>query len=152
MFPDFEEDNSNFIHPAVISKKEIDDKIAHFGTNAFVIESNESIFRASTSFDSFHYQTKYQQSNSALLVGFLMSWLKRCMILTILKETLPVGVVYLEVLLTHGCPLSLCSVCNIKNGLRILTNQFCRIKEIQDKDGSVRYKTPNPCAELVLNL
>lgn len=62
------------------TKAEIEEKITHYGTQAFVAKSNMDVFKIGTSFESFHYQAKYPLSNIALLAGFLMLWLKHCII------------------------------------------------------------------------
>lgn len=68
LFPNFIEDNSDFSCLLVISEKEIEERISCFDMNAYVTESNEDVFKAGISFDSFHYQAKYWLSDSALLV------------------------------------------------------------------------------------
>lgn len=67
------------------------------------------------------------------------------------KEALLVGVVYPAVLLAHGCPVSLllAMVCDIQNGLKILTEKLCKVKTVRTRDGSKKYKTPNPQIELL---
>lgn len=47
------------------------------------------------------------------------------------------------------CALSLlpAMVCDVQNELRILTEKFCKAKEVHAKDGSTRTKTPNPCTK-----
>lgn len=67
LFPNLHQNNPNFSRLPVISEKEIEESIAYFETNACVIESNEDIFKAGTSFDNFHYQAKYGLSDTALL-------------------------------------------------------------------------------------
>lgn len=118
--------------------------------NVYATESDEAIFKVDTSFDSFHCQAKPQPLDLALLAGFLMLWLKRCVIPTTPKENLLVGVVYPAVLLAHGHPLSFLSeiVYGIQNGLRVLTEKFCKAKEVYNKDGSIRTKTSNSQIEL----
>lgn len=80
----------------------------------------------------------------------MLLWLKRCVVPAAPKESLSIGVVYPTVLLPHGHPLSLlpAMVCDIQNGLRILTERFCKVKEVRAKDGSTRTKTPNLRIEL----
>lgn len=44
LFPNFDEDNFDFSRLSVISEKEIEERIAHFGTNAYITESDKDIF------------------------------------------------------------------------------------------------------------
>ena len=78
-------------------------------TSSYTIESNEDIFRPDTVFESFHYQAKVPMSDRALLMGFLMLWLKRYVVLTLPHEVIVVDVVYLGVLLAHRKFISLSS-------------------------------------------
>lgn len=79
-----------------------------------------------------------------------MLWLKRCVVPIEPKEALFVGVVYLAVLLAYGRPFSLLPaiVCGTHNGLRVLTEKFCKVKEVLNKEGSSKTKIPNPHIEL----
>jgi len=45
-------------------------------TGSYTIESNEDTFKPDTVFESFHHQAKVSMSDRALLMGFLMLWLK----------------------------------------------------------------------------
>lgn len=40
----------------VCTEAEVAERIAHFGTQAYVAKSDEDIFKAGTSFESFHHQ------------------------------------------------------------------------------------------------
>ena len=59
-------------------------------------------FRRGTVFESFHYQAKTPISNRALLAGFLMIWLKRCVVPTLPYEVIVADVVYPMILLAFG--------------------------------------------------
>ena len=74
---------------------------------SYVTESNEDTFKPDTDFDSFHHQAKISISDRALLAGFLMLWMKRCIVPTLPDEVIVADVVYLAVLLVHGRSLSL---------------------------------------------
>ena len=63
------------------------------------MESNEDTFKPDIVFDSFHHQAKIPISDEALLAGFLMMWLKRCIVPTLPHEVVVADVVYLTVLL-----------------------------------------------------
>jgi len=60
---------------------------------------NEDTFRPCTIFENFHYQAKTPISNRALLAGFLMLWLKRCIVPTLPHKVIVTDVVYPAVLL-----------------------------------------------------
>ena len=49
-------------------------------TNSYTTESNEDTFKQDMVFESFHHQAKVSMSDRALLAGFLMLWLKRCVV------------------------------------------------------------------------
>nr|ABD63197.1 hypothetical protein 20.t00049 [Asparagus officinalis] len=68
-----------------------------------------SVTRLPVKFESFHYQALIPISNAALLAGFLMLWLKRCVVPTRPVDALAIEVVYPAVLLAHGRPVSLLS-------------------------------------------
>ena len=72
-------------------------------------KSNEDTFKLDTVFESFHYQAWILISDRALLAGFLMLWLKRCVAPTLSHEVIVTDVVYLVVLLAHGKSISLLS-------------------------------------------
>lgn len=86
LFTNPDQDNSDFPRLPVISEKEKEERISYFGTNAYVTELDDDVFKAGTSFDSFYCQAKYGLSD--LLASFLMLWLKRCVVPTTSKEVL----------------------------------------------------------------
>ena len=55
-------------------------------TSSYTIESNEDTFKPYVIFESFHHQAKIPISDRALLAGFLMLWLKRCVVPTLPHE------------------------------------------------------------------
>jgi len=65
-------------------------------------ELNEDTFKPGTVFESFHYQAKTHIFNRALLVGFLILWLKRCVVPILFHEVIVANVVYPIVLLAFG--------------------------------------------------
>ena len=71
-------------------------------TSSYTTESNEDTFKLDTVFKSFHHQVKILISDRALLVGFLMLWLKQCVMSTLRHEVIVADVVNLAVLLAHG--------------------------------------------------
>jgi len=76
-------------------------------TSSYITESNEDIFKPNTVFKSFHHQAKVPMSDRALLAGFLILWLKRCVVPTLLHEVIVADVVYPAVLLAYGKSISL---------------------------------------------
>ena len=85
---------------------------------SYTTESNEDTFKLDIIFDSLHYKEKTLISDRALLAGFLMLWLKRCVLPTLPQEVIIADVVYLAVL-AHGRSLSLLPImigC-LQNGL-----------------------------------
>jgi len=58
---------------------EIEERI-DASVSSYTIESNEDMFKSDMVFESFHHQPRI--SDKALLAGFLMLWLKRCVMPT----------------------------------------------------------------------
>lgn len=77
MFLSLDTDGDDLSTLSVFIEAEVEERIARFGTYAYVAESYEDVFKVGNSFDSFYHQTKYTLLDIALLVGFLMLWLKR---------------------------------------------------------------------------
>ena len=65
--------------------EEIFEKISA-STSSYTIEFNEDTFKPDSIFNSFHHQAKVLISNQALLAGFLILWLKRCVVPTLPPE------------------------------------------------------------------
>jgi len=87
-------------HLAPITDEEVFERIST-STSSYTAESNEDTFKPDTVFESFHYQARISISNQALLAGFLMLWLKRCVVPTLPLEVIVTDVVYPTVLLAH---------------------------------------------------
>ena len=106
-------------------------------TSSYTTESNEDTFKPDTVFESFHHQARILMSDRALLVGFLMLWLKRCVVLTLPHEVIVADVVYPTVLLAHGKSIALlpAMVAGIQSGLRALVKSFCQVEAIVDAEG-----------------
>jgi len=85
---------------------EIAERVSESMTS-YITESNEDTFKTDTIFNSFHYQAKIPISDRALLAGFLMLWLKRCVMPILPHEVIVADVAYPTVLLAHGRSLSL---------------------------------------------
>ena len=125
---------------------------------SYVTESYKDIFKPDTIFDSFHHQARIPISDRAYLAGFLMLWLKWCVVSTSPYEVIIADIVYPAVLLAYGRPLgSLPTMVGcLHSGLRTLCRSFCNIIVEEDREGNVaigpdgepRMKTPNPRVEL----
>jgi len=76
-------------------------------------------------------------SDWALLAGFLMMWLKRCVVPMLPHEVIVADVVYPAVLLAHGKSIALfpAMVAGIHTGLHALTKSFCQVEAIVDAEG-----------------
>jgi len=122
---------------------------------SYLTESNEDTFKPDTVCD---HQAKIPISDRALFVGFLMLWLKRCILPTLPHEVIVANMVYPIVLLVHTRPLILLSamVGFLQSGLRILYQSLCNIVVEEDREGNVvvgpngkpMMKRPNPRVEL----
>jgi len=86
--------------------EEITERISA-STSSYTTESNEDTFKLDTVFESFHHQAKIPMSDRALLAGFLMLWLKRCVVSTLLHEVIITDMVYPAVLLAHEKSIAL---------------------------------------------
>jgi len=126
--------------------------------SSYTTESNEDTFKPDTVFESFHHQARVPISDRALLAGFLMLWLKRCVVPTLPHEVIVADVVYPTVLLAYGNSIALlpAMVAGIQSGLRALVKSLCQVEAIVDSkgrpevdsEGRPRVKTPNPRIEL----
>lgn len=122
LFPNLYTNDGEILTLSTCTEAEMEERIAHFGTQAYVAESDEDIFKAGTSFESFYHQAKYPLSNMALFVGFLMLWLKHCIVSSTPQKALSVSAVYLVIFLVYGRPLGLllAMACEILSGLKAL--------------------------------
>ena len=87
--------------------EEINERI-FMTVSSYTTESNEDTFKSNTVFESFH-QAKILILDMALLAGFLMLWLKRCVVPTLSYDVLIADIVYTTFLLSHGRSLGLLS-------------------------------------------
>jgi len=117
LFQGLGEKSGSVTRLAASTNAKIAERISELVTS-YRTESNEDIFKHGTIFDSFHHHVKTPISDRALLAGFLMLWLKRCVLPTLPQEVIIADVVYLAVL-AHGRSLSLLPImigC-LQNGL-----------------------------------
>jgi len=127
-------------------------------TSSYITESNEDTFKLDTLFESFHHQAKVPMFDWPLLAGFLMLWLKRCVVSMLPHEVIVADVVYPAILLAHRKSIALLPtmVAGIQSGLRALTKSFCQVETIvdakgnpvKDSNGHPVVKTPSPSVEL----
>lgn len=93
-------------------------------------------------------------SDRRLIVGFLMFWLKWCIVSSIPQDATVVEVVYSAILLAHRKPLGLllAMVCKLQNGLLEHTTEFCpggkKKKKSRGTESEEKMPTPNPRVEL----
>jgi len=123
------------------------------------MELVEDTFTPGTVFESFHYQAKAPISNKALLAGFLMLWLKRCVMPTLPHKVIVANVVYPAVLLAFSQSIALLSmiVGCIQSRLQALTKTFCKVEALvdansnalTDQHGNLEVKVPNFRIELL---
>jgi len=76
-------------------------------TRSYTTESNQNTFKPDMVFECFHHQARIPISNRALLAGFLMLWMKRCVVPTLPHEVIAADVVYPAVLLAYGKSIAL---------------------------------------------
>ena len=95
--------------------------------SSYTTESNEDTFKPNTVFESFHHQTRVPISDRVLLAGFLMLWLKRCVVPTLPHEVIIADVVYPVILLAYGKSIALlpAMMAGIQSGLRALVKSLC---------------------------
>jgi len=139
------------------SDEEIAERIKA-SVDSYTTESNEDTSKPDMIFESFHHQARIPISNRALLAGFLILWLKRCVVPTLPHEVIVPDVVYPAVLLAYGKSIALlpAMVAGIQSGLRALAQNLCRVEKVVDSrvepdvdsEGRPRVKTPNPRIEL----
>ena len=122
---------------APCTNDEITERISA-STNSYTTESNEDTFKPDTVFESFHHHARIPISGWALLAGFLMLWLKRCVVPTLSHEVIIADVAYPAVLLAHRKSIALlpAMVAGIQSGLRALAKSFCRVEPLWMQRGT----------------
>ena len=84
---------------APLSEQEVDNLVAQASEGFYTTVSNEDGFEPDMLFESYHHKARASISSRALLAGFLMLWLKRCVVPTRPHEVIIADVVYPAVLL-----------------------------------------------------
>ena len=91
---------------APCTDEEIAERI-NASASSYTTESKEDIFKPDTVFESFHHQARVPISDRALLVGFLMLWLKCCVVPTLSHEVIIADVMYPAALLAYEKSIAL---------------------------------------------
>src|SRR5436853_7562390 len=91
--------------------------------SSYLLEDAVAGHAAGSLVESYHYQSKRTISRRALMAGFLMLWLKRCILPA---EKISADVILPAVLLffNHGIALLPALMANIHCGLRGVINSF----------------------------
>lgn len=107
-------------------------------TNTYATESKEDTFNPNTVFESYCQQAKVPISNRALLAGFLMLWLKKCVVPTTPREVITIDV-YPTVLLVHSQSLRSCRDGELSSmrGTYVSEIRFCQVRMLEDKGSSL---------------
>jgi len=136
LFKDINEKSNSVTSLVPYTDEEIAERI-NASISSYMTESNEDTFKPDTAFESFHYQARIPISDRTLLAGFLILWLKRCVVPTLSHEVIVADVVYLAVLLVHGKLISLLQamVVGIQSGLMVMTKNLCQVEAIVDSQG-----------------
>jgi len=92
-FNDINDKSNPVTHLAPSTDEDIVEKIS-VSTSSYTTESNEDTFKLDIVFESFHHQARIPISDQALLAGFLVLWLKRCMVPTLPHKVIVADVVY----------------------------------------------------------
>ena len=87
LFNDLNDKTSPVTRLTPSTEKEIEERISA-STSSYTTESNEDTFKLDVIFESFHDQARVPIFDRALLAGFLIIWLKRCMVPTLPREVI----------------------------------------------------------------
>ena len=112
-----------------------------------VLEEDDGIYEKGDAFKSFHHQARQPISQKVLLVGFLLVWLKRCVVSSHSRDVVLPTALLPAVCLVYGCSLGLLltMVCCIQRGIHALTEAFCRPPTTKRGKGTVLPRDgPNP--------
>ena len=131
LFNGINEKDSPVTSLAPCTDEEIAERI-NASASSYTMESNEDTFKTNTVFENFHHQARVPISDRALLAGFLMLWLKRCVVPILPHEVIVTDVVYPAVLLAYGKSIALlpAMVTGIQSGLRALVKSLCQVEAI----------------------
>jgi len=136
LFNDINDKSNPVTHLDPSTDEEIAERISA-SISLYTTESNEYTFKPNTVFESFHHQVRIPISDWALLAGFLMLWLKRCVVPMLSHEVIVTDVVYPAILLAHGNSISLLQamVVGVQSDLRALTKSLCQVEAVVDSQG-----------------
>ena len=124
MFPNLE-DAPETVHCGVAD----DDTFRRMKEHAqgdIVLEEDDGIYEKGDILRSFHHHACQPMSQKALLAGFLLIWLKRCVVPSPSSDVVLPTVLLPAVCLTHGHSLGVlpAMACCIQRGLHALTEAF----------------------------
>jgi len=122
------------------------------GHDDIVLEEDDEIYKKGDKFKSFYCQASQPMSRKALLAGFLLVWINKCMVSSPPHDGILLVVLFFAVQLVYGRPFGLlpAMVCCIQNGLRTLTETFCRLTTMKRGKGQVfPLDGPYPRVELL---
>jgi len=127
LFNGINEKDSPVTSLAPCTDEEIAERI-NASTSSYTTESNEETFKPDTVFESFHHQARIPIFDRALLAGFLMLWLKCCVVPMLPYEVIVADVVYPAVLLAYEKSIALLPtmMAGIQSGLRALFKSLCK--------------------------
>ena len=118
-----------------------------------ILKEDDCIYEKCDILRSFHHQACRPTSRKALLPGFLMVWLKRCVVPSPSSDVIHPTVLLPDVRLVHGRSLGLlpAMVCCIQRGLRALTEAFCR-PPMMKRDKGIIFLATDQTPELVCHI
>jgi len=106
LFNGINEKDSPVTSLASCTDEKITERISS-STSSYTTELNEDTFKPDMVFESFHHQARISISDRTLLAGFLMLWLKRCVVSMLPHEVIVADVVYPTVLLAYEKSIAL---------------------------------------------
>lgn len=143
LFPGGETGEGVIEHWATVIEREIQARIgtSHYEAT-YTTEGLADDYDEANISSNLHYQVRHQISNRAVLAGFLMLWLKRCLVSSPPHEIVIMDIIFPVVRLAFREPFTLVPtvVTNIQSRLKTLIVEFCVMTHGQ--------KTPNPRMEL----
>ena len=112
----------------LVADRQIAKAIKAGGHEDIVLEEDDCKYERGDTFLSFHFQASRLISRMTLLAGYLSAWLKRCVIPSLPHDGITPLLILPIIQLVHRHSLSLlpAMICRIHNGLRKLTDQFCK--------------------------
>jgi len=145
LFPNLE-DALEAAHYGVVDE-DIFQRMQEHSQGDMVMKEDDGIYEKGDILKSFHHQARRPMSQKALLAGFLLVWLKRCVVPSPSSDAIFLTVLLPAIRLVHGRSLGLLPVmvCCIQRGLCALTEAFCRSPTTKRGKGTILPRDgPNP--------